>query len=275
MIKKAAVLHFIETGSKTIAYDQITKKALLMTGKEAAKQAPKEIVKRYAVKKAATLTANAVANADTDEEVTGTDYSSISAGTTDSKPETTSDTKEQPEVSADRRKEFDDFEAVKDEYKLKVAKVGTASELGNIKLSFKTPERTREDDDNTGKLILEESEIFEQVDLTENMKDYDTPEDLLNDLKIVGKKSENKEQIRERELKKWQKTDTFSTPYINSMNTRYEFHFLIRERAKISFFKKNHEENIEFASFIDGLGSKEYGSLELNGSLYLIAKKVK
>lgn len=153
-----------------------------------------------------------------------------------------------------------------EKYNLKVGHVDNIGQLGDAQLEFRTPDKKGED----GKLIMTGTN-YNEHDLTKSLDFYPTVDDLLQDLKFVNKQDEEEDSLKEGIYKKWERSSNQSTPWIIDENCRYEFHFLIRERSKISLFKKNHTEHIDFRDleFVD-----DQAFQELNNSLYVIYKKV-
>ena len=232
--------------------------------KEILKKLPTVLLKRLGIVAVKDVVTNVGKTDNSDEENTQNTISSNS--NTDNTTKT--DTKEPDKIVStavpDKTIESTDDAEFKKKYHLKVSIVDSISNLGQMTLTFRTPEK----DGENGKLILEGS-IFDAFDLTPTLKSYDNEEELLKDLKIVGKKDDNKTDLRDNELRKWEKSEILSTPKIkDDVDSRYEFHFLIRERSKISFFKKNHVEEVNLADMI----AHEY--TKLNQSLYVIVNKI-
>jgi hypothetical protein len=150
--------------------------------------------------------------------------------------------------------------------------VDTHMEIGNLNLVFKTPERTRQEDDDSGNLFIAETEIFNEQNITTSLVDYSDADTLLTDLKLLGIKERTKERLRDRELKKWQISKKLTTPYIKSEKCRFEFYFVVRERAKISLFRKNFKQTVKLAELTEL--NKSVHPHEINSSLYMIIKKV-
>jgi hypothetical protein len=265
--------------NKAIPYEKIAKKIIAKVPEASLRKLPLNILKPLikagfiAGKEVAqTATQQAVNHAlksDSDDNNTSSNRDNTERA--DSTKSTSSDSDSSSVMNGQNSKT--DYSSLKERYSLKVGSVDSVSVIGEISLVFQTPERSREEDDNSGTLFLEETSIFNQKNLTESMTDYDTMDELLDDLKMVGIKGEDKDTLREREMNKWQRTTTLSTPFIESKDARFEFYFMIRERAKVSLFKKNHVENINLSNMLSKINNIGYA--EINGSMYLIIKKSK
>jgi hypothetical protein len=274
LTKEAAKRAMNQTTKEAIPYDQIAKKIIAEVPEAALKKLPLNIVKPL-------IKAGFIAGKEVATDYIQNPYDSINTdGNGDVDNSHIADPSSDNNTSSnDDKKEVVNSEAKKDhsylteQYNLKVGSVERVENIGDLSLVFQTPERTREEDDNSGSLYIEETSVFERKDLTQDMQDYDTMDELLDDLKMLGIKSEDRETLRDRDMKKWQRTSSMSTPFIESKDARYEFYFLVRERAKISLFRKNHVENIDLSNMLSRMS--ENGYAEINGSMYLLIKKAK
>lgn len=247
-VEKEAVEQYIAKGTtKNLPYESILKSATKKLPLELLKKLPVALLKRAGI----VAVKNAVLN---------TDISSSDADKENSNKQGEDIKKEEPILQ--------NIDTVSDFAKdngLTIEEVETSSEIGNLNIEFRTPEK----DGENGKLILH-GDVFTEYDLTPSMNLYPSSEQLLDDLQFVGKKDEDKTKIRESQYKKWEKSGVRTTPWIKNLNCRYEFYFLIRERSEVSLYKKNHIETVNF-NFLDG----DYQEYEkLNKSLFLIVKKV-
>jgi hypothetical protein len=160
------------------------------------------------------------------------------------------------------------FENIKEE----AGVVDRFETIGHVELQFRVPDRSRNDDDDSGHIILSENEVFNAVNISNTLTDYTDADNLLSDLKIMGKKGEDKGNLRDRELKKWQKSQTLSSPYIQSEVCRYEYYFVIRERTKISLYKKNHEQDLNLPEIFKV--TRHVYAHEVNNSMFMIVKRI-
>jgi hypothetical protein len=249
-VEKEAVEHYItKLTVKDMPYENIIKSATKKLPAEILKSVSSSLLKRAGIVTVKNLISN-------------TDITSATSTTDNNKQQTTpSDSKKEEPLNPN----IDSEVSFAKENGLTVEEVDSPSEIGNLNIEFRTPEKDGED----GKLILHGG-VFLDFDLTPTMNLYPSTEKLLDDLQFVGKKSEDKTRLRDSQYKKWEKSGVRTTPWIKNLNCRYEFYFLIRERSDISLYKKNHMETVNF-NFLDG-DKEEYQ--KLNGSLFLIVKKV-
>ena len=151
---------------------------------------------------------------------------------------------------------------------LKIAVVESKEALGNLGVSFSTPKK----DNTDGKLILSGDMLAQEFNVTETLHPYEKKENLLIDLKKV-KGKDDKTTIRDGEYKKWERSNTFTTPFVTADTGRYVFHFLVRDRSIISLAKKNFDEKLVWAEMLTP-GVLEKGYYKINSSLYILVKKV-
>ncbi len=248
-VEKEAIEQYIAKGTiKNLPYESILKSATKKLPIEILKKLPTSLLKRAGV----VAVKNAILNTDGSNSDDINRENDIKQGVEDNKVE----------PLLQNTDTVNDFAK---ENGLTVEEVETPSEIGNINIEFRTPEK----DGENGKLMLH-GDIFTEYDLTPSMNLYPSSEQLLDDLQFVGKKDADKTKLRESQYKKWEKSGVRTTPWIKNLNCRYEFYFLIRERSEISLYKKNHIETVNF-NFLDG----DYREFEkLNSSLFLIVKKV-
>lgn len=151
---------------------------------------------------------------------------------------------------------------------LKLAEVDTKEALGNLGVEFRTPHK----DNTDGKLILTGDILEAPLDVTATLHSYEKKETLLTDLKMLNGK-EDKTTVRDGEYKKWERSNTFTTPFVKADSGRYVFHFLVRDRSIISLVKKDADEKLVWTQVLtpDVL---EKGYFKINSSIYILVKKV-
>jgi hypothetical protein len=247
---KRAKLAKVATKSASKSTSTLGTRAAFVVGKEYASDGAEELYRTYVD-----------GSSDSTSSTTSYKPSSDSASTVSS-----SDSSDTTNYDAIAKSILEEFE------NLRKGVVDNHYEVDNLNLVFKTPNRTRDDDDDSGNLFIAESLIFNEQNITASLTDYADGDVLLNDLKILGIKDKNKERLRDRELNKWQMSKTLSTPYIKTEKCRFEFYFVVRERAKISLFKKNHKETVKLSDLTEL--SKSTLPFKINSSLYIILKKV-
>jgi predicted nucleic acid-binding Zn-ribbon protein len=265
-------------GAKQIPYEQLTKKAILrMPKNQLAKFIPSSVLKTL-IKGGAKTGIRTVVKTTADDtykdDKRSADENGASSSTHDADTENElRDNAADTGSNESENSKVNPSELVERFNTLKIGVVANYTEVGDISLEFVTPERTRDEDDESGKLVLSENNIFNTIDITATLTDYTESNALLSDLKAIGKKSETKETLRDREFKKWQRSETLSSPYIESEdNSRFEFYFVVRERAKISLFKKNHSQVLELPVLFQA--TKRLYVHEVNSSMFMIIKKI-
>lgn len=182
-------------------------------------------------------------------------------GTTDSNTKVEGDAK-----NTDNKAQL--AKAFTEQNHLKLAEVENKEALGGLGVEFRTPHK----DNTDGKLILTGDILEAPLDVTATLHSYEKKETLLTDLKMLNGK-EDKTSVRDGEYKKWERSNTFTTPFVKADTGRYVFHFLVRDRSIISLVKKNADEKLVWTQVLtpDVL---EKGYFKINSSIYILVKKV-
>ena len=175
-------------------------------------------------------------------------------------------------IKGGKKKESDDRDFdMMNEFNLTDSNIDRIEEMFSSKIIFEAPNRKGE----KGELYLSGG-VYKTFDLGDDIKLYDDEEELYDDLVKIGKKKagKKKKNVRKGEMKKWEKSPLISTPYIKEMdNQRFEFDFLIRERAKVSLGKKKDEIVIDWTKVFES-GFVENKSYKINNSLYITLENI-